>query len=266
MNYRNKKSTIFFIVLSITSLLIAIIGATFAYFTASIRYVDQPSEVLTKSEVLEITFKRENDIYYENILPGRPGWESQAINEMRNSLRFSVQSNSAMSLRTPYNVYFTITENTFPTSKNDATYSNVVYMLNGTPGKSTVEKTDQYGNKKFLDSTLINTCYNGSGIQTVMCGTGQYFDSFNSILHKFDGDTMPTKLGKIEALKTGRVKIGTGVLGAFGAKDEWEFELWVNEIGSEQNEDQGRIIRGYIEIDTEDVTLYTNEPSQILNP
>lgn len=261
MNYKNKKSTIFFIVLSLTSLLIAIIGATFAYFTASIRYIDQPKEVLTKSEVLEIIYKRENEIYYENILPGRPGWESQAINELRNSLKFSVQSNATMSIKTPYNVYFVITDNTFPTSKGDETYSNVVYILNGTAGTCPIEKIDSKGNKKNLDSTLINTCYNNSGIQTVMCGTGQYFDSFNSILHTFEGDTIPTKLGKIESLKTGRIKIGTGVLGAYGTKDEWEFELWVNETGSEQNEDQGSIIKGYIEIDTEDISLYTNVTS-----
>ena len=266
MSYINKKSTVFLIVLSIASLLIAIIGATFAYFTATIKYIDEPSEVLTKSEVLEITFKSKNEIYYENIFPGRPGWESQAINELRNSLKFSVQSNDAMSMRTPYNVYFVITDNTFPVSKDDATYSNLVYILNGTPGTSTIEKTDENGNKKNLNSTIINSCYNESGNQTVTCGTGQYFNSFNSILHTFEGDTLPTKLGKIEAEKTGRIKIGTGILGAYGAKDEWEFELWVNETGTEQNEDQGKFVKGYIEIDTEDESLYTNEPSQINNP
>ena len=266
MRFNNKRTTIFVIILSITSLLISIIGATFAYFTASIRYIDEPSEVYTKSEVLEITFKRENEIFYDNLLPGRPGYESQAINQLKNSLRFSVQSNTAMSLRTPYNVYFVITENTFPLSSKDTTYSNVVYILNGTPGTSTIEKTDGNGNTLNLNSTIINTCDNGSLTPTVMCGTGQYFDSFNSILHTFEGDTIPTKLGKIEAEKTGRVKIGTAILGSYGAKDEWEFELWVNEIGSEQNEDQGRIIKGYIEIDTEDVSLYTNEPSQITTP
>lgn len=266
MNESNKRTMIFLIVIGITTLLVAVIGATFAYFTANIRYVDGPSEVVTKSEVLEIIFKRKNDIFYENIFPGRPGYESQAINELKNSLRFSVESNSAMSSRTPYNVYFTITENTFPTSKNDTTYSNVVYILNGTPGISPIEKTDENGNPINLNSTLINTCIPESGIQTVTCGRGQYFDAFNSVLHTFEGDTLPTKLGRIEAGFTGKVKIGTAILGSYGAKDEWEFELWVNETGAPQNEDQGRIIRGYIEIDTEDNSFYTNEPSQVTTP
>ena len=259
MNYRNKKSTILFIILCIASLLLAIIGATFAFFTANINYINEPSEVVTKSEVLEIVFKRENSIFYHNILPGRPGVESQAKKELKNSLKFSVESNSSMSIRTPYNVYFVITENTFKTSKDDRTYSNVVYILNGEPGTSNIEKKDSSGNKLNLDSTIINTCYDDSSEKTVNCGTGQYFDSFNSILHTFDGEALPTKLGKIEAQKIGRVKIGTAILGAHGAKDEWEFELWVNETGSEQNEDQGQIISGYIEIDTEDVSLYTNK-------
>ena len=199
MNESNKRSTILFIVISITTLLIAVIGATLAYFTANIRYIDGPSEVVTKSEVLEIIYKRENNIFYENILPGRPGYESQAINELKNSLKFSVESNLNMSLRTSYNVYFTITENTFPVSKDDTTYSNVVYMLNGTPGVSTIERNDINGNPVNLNSSLINSCIPENGMPTSMCGTGQFFDGFNSVLHTFEGDTLPTKLGKIEA-------------------------------------------------------------------
>ena len=259
MKYTNRKTIIFFVVLSIASLLLSIIGATFAFFTASVRYIENPKEVVTKSEVLEIVYKRENNIYYKDILPGRPGYESQAINELKNSLKFSVQSNSSMSIKVPYNVYFVITENTFTASKNDDVYSNLVYTLNGTPGVSPIEKYDSKGNKKNVDSTIINTCLIKDEEQTIKCGTGQFFDDNNYVLHTFDDDLIPTKLGQIEALKTGRIKIGTAVLGAYGAKDEWEFELWVNEIGSEQNEDQGRLIRGYIEIDTEDDSLYKEE-------
>ena len=98
---------------------------------------------------------------------------------------------------------------------------------------------------------ITNTCDN-----TLLCGNGQYYDASNYILHTFNNDSKPTKLGRIEALKTGKVKIGTGVVGAYAAKDEWEFEIWINETNSNQNDDQGQLIKGYIEIEAEDDSLY----------
>ena len=256
MKVNSKRTMILLTVLGIASLLVAIIGATFAFFTANIKYVNEPEDVVTKSEVLEIIYKTKNEILYKNLYPGRPGYESQSVKQENNSLKFSVEGNKSMSLRTPYNIYFVITENTFDESKDDSNYSNLVYILNGVPGVSTIEKKDINGNVLNTNSIIVNSCIPETGEQTEKCGTGQIFNETNSILHTFEGDAIPTKLGKVEKLKTGRVKIGSAVLGAFGAKDEWEFDIWVNEIGTEQNEDQGKVIKGYIEIDTEDENLY----------
>ena len=242
----NRKKNIILITLSLAIILLSIIGVTFAYFTSKIKYVNEPTDVIIKSKVLAITFKRENEIYYKNLMPGRPGEEAQAEDIIKNTLKFSVTSDNDLSIRTSYNVYFHITENTFTSSSDNPTYSNVVYILNGVPGTTSVEKNDNDGNPINLNSTITNSCDS-----SIICGTGQYFDSFNNILHTFTGDSKPTKLGRIEASKTGRVKIGSAILGAHGAKDEWEFEIWVNETGEEQNYDMGKLIRGFIEIDTD---------------
>ena len=245
MRKKKNKNKIILITLTMAIFLLSIIGITFAYFTANIKYVNEPSEVIIKSKLLEITFKRENEIYYENLMPGRPGVEAEALNIEKNTLKFSVTSDEHLPVRTSYNVYFNITENTFLASKNNPSYSNVVYILNGVPGKTKVEKQDENGDSINLNSTIINSCDSTK----VICGDGQFFDSFNTILHKFAGDLLPTKLGQIEAGKTGRVKIGTAVLGAYGTTDNWEFEIWVNETGEKQNEDMNKKIKGYIEID-----------------
>ena len=247
MKKNKNRKKVLLIALSLTIVLLSIIGVTFAFFTARIKFVNEPSDVVVKSKLLEITFKRDNDIYYKNLVPGRPGQEDSSVNIEKNTLKFSVTSDKEMPIRTGYNVYFNITENTFGLSKNDSTYSNVVYILNGVPGTTDIEKKDREGNNLNLNSTILNTC----NVDEVICGNGQYFDSFNNILHQFNGDTLPTRLGRIEAGKIGRVKIGSAVLGAYGTKDEWEFEIWVNETGEEQNYDMNKTIRGYIEIDTD---------------
>lgn len=256
----NKGSIIILTVIGIATLLVAVIGATFAFFTVNIRYKDdKPAEVITKSAVLGvIEFNRENDIEYKDLLPGRPGWESQALQIEKNSLKFTVTNKSDSTIRTKYNVYFEIDENDFETN-------NVVYVLNGTPGISQGDRTDSKGNT--LDSEMEKNCNDA----TEICGNGQYFTNSNYVMHQFEKDASgikpdrPHKLGFIEAGKTGRVLIGSSTLGAHFASDSWEFELWINEIGGEQNEDQGKTIKGKIVIDLVDPEPVTNEQEYVRN-
>ena len=56
------------------------------------------------------------------------------------------------------------------------------------------------------------------------------------------------------------MQIGTAELGMLGSKDKWEFEIWVNEIGAEQNIDQGKTIKCFITIELADPDPKTNEP------
>lgn len=258
-NNNNKGSIIILTVIGIATLLVAVIGATFAFFTVNIRYKDKPSEVVTKSAVLGvIEFNRENDIEYTGLMPGRPGWESQAINTTKNSLKFTVNSQKDTSVRNKYNVFFEIDENDFETN-------NVVYILNGIPGTSEGDKTDANGNS--LDSEMVKNCNDA----TEICGNGQYFTNSNYVMHQFEKDASgskpdrPHKLGFIEAGKTGRVLIGSSTLGAHHATDSWEFEIWINEIGGEQNEDQGKTIKGKIVIDLVDPEPVTNEQEYVRN-
>ena len=258
----NRGSMIILTVIGIATLLIAVIGATFAYFTATVNYKTEPAQVVTKSETLAIEYSRENNIYYENIVPGRPAYEENAINTAKNSLKFNVSSNSTTSIKTNYDVYFVITKNEFEKSKDGTDYLNVVFVLNGEEGSSSIEKNDNNGNPIDLDSEMKTNCDS-----SVICGKGQVFTDSGYIDHTFAEESKPTRLGRVEALKSAedgsyKIKIGSSTLGAFGAKDTWEFELWVNETGESQNEDQGKTIEGRIEIETSD-GMITNEPEYV---
>lgn len=224
MKENNKGSMIILTIIGIATLLVAVIGATFAYFTAVIQGNPTEPNVEIKSEMLVIEFKTENSVNYTNLIPGRPQWENELTAE--NILKFSATSSVKATSNQKYSIYLNVTENDFETD-------NVVYILEETP--------------------LPEGSYSVLG--------GQYFTEDNYVEHTFDGDEKPTKLGKITAGFTGKMKIGTAELGKSGSKDEWKFEIWVNETGAEQNIDQGKTIKCYITIDVDDPTPQTNEPT-----
>lgn len=224
MKENNKGSMIILTIIGIATLLVAVIGATFAYFTAVVKGNPTEPNVTVQSETLVIEFETLNEIIYENVIPGRPQVGTEQYG--KNKLIFKVTNSNSSVTSQNYSIYLKIEENDFETD-------NVVYILD----------------EKVVGTNSVK----GS----------QYFTNDNYVNHTFEGDTTPTKLGKINAGYTGEIKIGTAELGAQGSQDEWEFEIWVNEIGVPQNEDQGKTIKCYIIIKVDDPTPQTNEPDQI---
>lgn len=223
MKENNKGSMIILTIIGIATLLVAVIGATFAYFTVTIQGNPTEPNVTVQSKTLGvIEFETLNEINYTNLIPGRPKWETDQT--PTNKLKFTVTSAVDASANEKYIVYLNVAENDFETD-------NVVYLLD----------------EKVVGANSVEG--------------GQYFTEDNYVNHTFANDTTPTKLGKINAGFTGKMQIGTAELGKLGSKDEWEFEIWVNEIGAEQNEDQGKTIKCFITIELADPDPKTNEPN-----
>ena len=63
----NKKTQTFNLIIGVATLLIAIFGATFAYFTATAR--SEQGEVTVKSAMISISFERGTEIKAENLIP-----------------------------------------------------------------------------------------------------------------------------------------------------------------------------------------------------
>ena len=60
MMENNKGSMIVLTVIGIATLLIAVIGATFAYFTVTVKYVDKPTETVIESATMVIEYNSLN--------------------------------------------------------------------------------------------------------------------------------------------------------------------------------------------------------------
>lgn len=210
----NKGSSLLIIIICIAIVFVSIIGLTFAYFTVNIEIIGSKKTTLIESSTLIVEFSRTNDIYYENLIPGRPTEESEIYT---NKLTFKLTSPTNLLVKTVYDVYLNIERNDFVTN-------NLVFYLRE------------------------NECFRTDG-------TGSATGELQSLeFENYDYDGEPVVLGVIPAEKLGRYKITeNAVLGGLGCEDSWDIEIWLKELGIEQNEDQSRHFKASIEIETKEV-------------
>ena len=215
MKRKKDGYQIIIMVISVAILLISLMGVTFAYFTVNIEVIGSKKSTLIESKTLIVEFARTNDIYYDNLIPGRP--EEDITSPYRNKLTFSLTSPTNLLVKTVYDVYLNIEQNDFVTN-------NLVFYLKN------------------------NECFREDGTGSSQ-GTLQS-DEFED----YDDNGEKITLGVIPAERTGRYKISeNATLGGLGCEDVWDFELWLKELGVEQNEDQSRKFKATIEIEPKEI-------------
>lgn len=256
MKDNNKGSMIILTVIGIATLLIAVIGATFAYFTVSIKYVTTPSVVDVESSTMVIEYESYNDILYVGAIPGRPSEDTN------NKLRFKVTSGNTMMTPTPYDVYLKITQNEFVNSQDK---ENLVFYLYETKvGTSTLDSNRINSTRGNLYAATLED-YEFKGIEELEENRITGVKKIGVIPVNTDPTLNPT-CEKSEDGKGCLLKISDGaILGNQGASDEWYFEVWLKETGNNQNYDQGKKFRASIEIVPHDLQPETNEPD-LVNP
>lgn len=253
MRENNKGSMIILTIIGIATLLVAVIGATFAYFTVTINYKTPPAEVEVKSSTMVIEYESLNNIKYEGAIPGRP---DEAAN---NKLRFKVTSANDMMNASKYDVYLKITKNEFV---NDENKENLVFYLYQTKVGESQGATNKKNSTAGSLYAATKENYEFKGIEALeenrITGTKQ--------IGVIPVNTDPTNNADTCTLSEDgtacMLKISSGaVLGNQGASDEWYFEVWLKETGGNQNYDQGKLFEASIEIVPLDT--YSNEPELI---
>lgn len=164
-----KNNTVMLTIIGIATLLIAVVGATFAYFSAQVSGLDNQQEDVIKSATVGTTFIGGNEVTAANIYPKEEAWGTKI---------FSITSNSSTGVTTSYNISLVIDAN----DKADGVTPNktfesgaLSYTLSGresdasTPGtlaSSNGEKaiTELSAGKSILLGTAI---INGNAGQTV---------------------------------------------------------------------------------------------------
>ena len=120
MDNSKKGNTMLLTVIAVATLLVAIVGATFAYFTATVQGNDTASSVIVNTAALgTVTYKNGNELNIPNALPG-----AQA------SVKFTIAQSASANVDVDYTISWVNVTNTF-TNK-----AELIYSLEGTKDKT----------------------------------------------------------------------------------------------------------------------------------
>lgn len=145
----DKKNTVLLTVIAVATLLVAVVGATFAYFSAKVTEVNK-TETVIKSAELGITFTGTQEITAESI---EPGWSADKV--------FTVENTSDYDMT--FDINFTKTVNNF-TRTNDLTYSIAAEYTASTNGDYTTSSTvKMVGASDLGVSTATKSDFSASG-------------------------------------------------------------------------------------------------------
>lgn len=266
----NKGSMIILTIIGIATLLVAVIGATFAYFSVTVKYKTEKTPAVVETSTMLITFETKNELVYTGAIPGRPSLSKEEpfaslAEKVDNTLAFTLTSATNMVLDAKYNVYLVIDENDEEPAEgepalteeqkkaNDFVTDNLVYLMtqhrnvtsaasqNGTGGSV----GSQYFEEGKENTLFIKDDYNGDG---------------NTADNEYVG-IIPAGL----AIGS-KIKIATGNIGSHASVDTWTLEVWLRETGSEQNEDQGKVLKAHIEVEPVNQDPITHEKDKVTTP
>lgn len=113
MNETKKGNTVLLTVIAVATLLVAVVGATFAYFTASVAGNDTASSVVVKTaQIGTITYTNGNEVKLDNAYPG-------ATSETKT---FTVAADASATANVNYSLNWTNVTNGF-VNKEDLVYT-----------------------------------------------------------------------------------------------------------------------------------------------
>ena len=231
MKENNKGSIIILTVIGIATLLVAVIGATFAFFTARIDYVNEPTQAVVEStSTMLIQFETKNSIVYKDVIPGRP-----TNSDANNKLVFTLTSDANLTSATAYNVYLVIDNNTFTDGEDGKGPNELVYLLEHSTKPSTVDGAiPSSAEIKNVNPQKIFLKYENDNI----------IESQELNVNSIDSTT-----GNESIVPEKKILIGSGVLGSHFTEDTWTMELWLQELQAEQNYNQSKTFEAHIEIE-----------------
>lgn len=230
---KDKNNTLLLTVIAIATLLVAVIGATFAYFTNTLQGEDD-STVTIKSALLTITF---NDATGSSIVTANEDIEPRETALITKN--FTLTPSNPTSQTMPYKLYLVVDKNTF-TNQNAATVEGVTgstakslyaELVANTTASATGEKVTS--GKWYVPETVT---YTGG------------FDEANATA------VTPSALYKDEAgqdVNAIGIDMGEGVFAA-NATDPHSYTLniYFKDSGASQDPDKKKSFQGHIALST----------------
>ena len=237
----NKKgTTVLLTVIGIATLLVALVGATFAYFTASVSGTDTDTDVTITSATLgQVTFTEGTAINLgsdaEPVYPN--AWSST---------EFNIASAAESTLKVDYSISLSIAKDAdakdFTQNPTTPGITNVQYLVCLVSSENASDETTD-------DSEFAAEVQNCSAVATETEGVTTFAES-----------AVWTNVKTADIGSS--VTLATAKLGSKATKDTWRLYVRLAETDKPQNYDQGKIFTGSLAVNVAgygDDTGYTTD-------
>lgn len=210
-----RNNTILLTVIGIATLLVAVAGATFAYFTAQTRYNDQSSTLIIKSGDSTSLALTGSYVKLENIYPKADAWDTKVI-----SFKNDTKTGVTMSNDVNYTLYMNV-QNGFSSGALKYTFTQVT----GEENKVCLTK---YGDAACAADQMVTTTDTNT----------------DNLVPNVTEQTPITVTG------TGEVTFGNGkfVEGTQQKAHIYLLTIYFPETGANQNADQNKTFTGTVSV------------------
>lgn len=240
----NKTNTMLLTVIAIATLLVAVIGATFAYFTAQLSGQETNSTVVVNGATLTIAFADGDAglIAPSDLVPTKAAGTPATYAPVATKTFNLTGNNNTTDMRMPYTLYLVVENNTFQLMNSKDNTTSLSYKLTSSGEGSTAQQTT-YANIPCttLDGTTGYTP--GTNDEALQTST---LTSTATITN--DAGTQTT-LQKA-------ITLGTGYFnpGATNAVHSYTLTIYFNDSDKNQDFDKGKSFSGHVVIDATAIT------------
>ena len=161
----NKNNTLLLTVIAVATLLVAVIGATFAYFTANISGTESASTLVVNAATLRIAFAEGDAGIYTNeaVEPSKTGAPFITKN-------FTLTSTNDTDMYMPYTLNLDVDQCDFNKTVDDTHEINLKYTLTGTSSGSGDTVVNTTTKTTVPDKVASLTIYNDRNVATTKQG------------------------------------------------------------------------------------------------
>lgn len=235
----NKGQTIFLSVIGIATLLVAIIGATFAYFSITVTGNEQASSIFVTTATLgQINFVDGTQLKWDDVNLEKGGTDKTE------SKRFTVENtaDTALTSDVTYNVYMKVTANTISAAANGSA---------GAGASITYTEGAQKGQTHQLTENEDYFVYKIEAVDNDGAGTTKVVNNGDDLI-----SITETAVPGVSTDTTKGTKLSTtaGKMAAGGLKSRhiYEFTLTLkNATNATQNGVQGKSFAGQLQVYTD---------------
>lgn len=181
MKENNKTNTLLLTVIAVATLMVAVIGATFAYFTASTTGGESASTVQVSAGLLKIDYADGS----ENLQLDRTLTETDIEPQTTPIItkKFTITGTNTTEAKMPYTISLVVQNNTFRVNNNDGLHSgDAGYNSSSNPrigGISYTLTATNTDNNGTVANNVTNRTDIAYGASTVSLGSGKFATGTN---------------------------------------------------------------------------------------